>query len=220
MMMGEDMRAYKFVYLLIWVVGCFLFRHLQFHIPIGEVQAQLSCVIVVIPLIAYVFSLPSSIFLGGTMWFLLHLSHTHPLTFGVPTLMAILSWRTSAKQEVGSLVINALFPLFAIAIYVSSDVGNHVWYYSAFWFLPIICMFFKPTRFVRAVQSTFVQHATGAIMWLYFSDLTPQAWERLFPIVPIERALAITFSLALISVMTRLAKSLCRSRVSELIFER
>jgi hypothetical protein len=212
------MRTFKFVYLLIWVVCSVLASHLNFHIPIGDVQAQLSCVVVVIPLIAYVFSLPCSIFFGASVWFLLHLSHAHPLTFGIPTLMAILSWRASAKHDVGSLIINAFLPLCAIALFVSSDVGE-CWYYSTYWFIPLICIFFKPTRFVRAVQSTFVQHATGTVMWLYFADLPPVIWGKLLPIVAIERALAVAFSLALISVMTRLTKYISRSKEVSLVLD-
>jgi hypothetical protein len=45
-----------------------------------------------------------------------------------------------------------------------------------------------------ALSSTFVAHAIGSLMWLYFLPTTPEYWMLLIPRVAIER---IVFALAM-----------------------
>lgn len=105
---------------------------------------------------------------------------------GLPTLAG--TWYFaglhSRIHRTGIVLIN----LFCILFFITHPVGGQVPFYSLFWVVPLITLFFSPAHiFIHALGSTYTTHAIGSIMWLATHASTPLFWEMLIPRVVLER---------------------------------
>ncbi len=102
-----------------------------------------------------------------------------------------------------------IIPTLAIILFLLHPIGRIVWYYSLFWIIPILISLNKrkileltrkrdlPTVYIYALASTFIDHAIGSIMYLYYLNIPAIYWNIAIPYVPFERlfyALGITIS--------------------------
>ena len=100
-----------------------------------------------------------------------------------------------------------IFSLTAILLFLVHPIGRSVWYFSLFWLIPIIITLSKSyldrviKRFeilkiyIYALSATFVDHAFGSIIYLYFLEIPSIYWNMAIPFIPFERlimALGIT----------------------------
>ncbi len=105
-----------------------------------------------------------------------------PLVYHIPTFCAAASFRPG----------NRLFKLLLIgiccALFLSHPHGAAAWWFSLYWLIPaaIILADLKQLFWV-ALSSTFIAHAVGSVIWLYWFALSPEVFWALMPLVPLER---------------------------------
>jgi hypothetical protein len=104
------------------------------------------------------------------------------LAFCIPGFFASLCWATRSK------IVHVLLPVLCILLFILHPVGGKVAIYSMYWFIPlfIYTMGYR-TPFLRALESTFIAHAVGSVIWLYTVPMAADMWMRLIPIVALER---------------------------------
>jgi hypothetical protein len=61
-----------------------------------------------------------------------------------------------------------------------------------YWFIPVVAYLWQKNKktqsmIITALQSTFVAHAAGSIMWLFLRPISPVSWLSLIPVVAAER---------------------------------
>ena len=171
-----------------------------FNFIVGSKFAWFSCVTFALPALGYQYSLLYVIFYIFTkalclkklsaLFFLCRL----PLVFSTLALQ-----RRDIKISVG-------VPLIAIILFCMHPVGNQVFYYSWYWFIPMILYWFvQDSLCARAVSASFIAHAVGSVIWLYVGNISAQTWIALIPLVAVERLLiaagmvACVYALRLIS---------------------
>lgn len=100
----------------------------------------------------------------------------------LPMLFAVLYFARKGK-------FNLIIPALAIVAFVIHPIGRTVWYYALFWTIPIIAYFFRD-RFLlaRALGATFIAHAVGGALWIWFFALPAPVWISLIPVVILERS--------------------------------
>jgi hypothetical protein len=148
----------------------------------------------------------SFIFLRG------HIS-VYFLTLGIPSLLAAICFkyalqsRLKFRQQI-DFILRVLLPLSAIFLFTMHPIGSKAFCYSFYWFIPIFFYLLSKCKiqsnFFAALSSAFTAHATGSIIWLYFSPIQLQAsdWINLIPVVVAERfgialGIFITYKIAL-----------------------
>jgi len=101
-----------------------------------------------------------------------------------------------------------LIPTICIVLFLLHPIGREVWFYSLFWFIPIVITKFKSIidrilkHHIAQVYSysfgtAFVDHSVGSIIYLYFMNIPAQFWIAAIPFTFVERAViaaGITFS--------------------------
>lgn len=107
-----------------------------------------------------------------------------PLSLHIPTFFSAAYWASS------SVVFRFLVPLLCIVLFLAHPVGVQVPFYTLYWLIPL-CIYFVPKRpiFFDALASTFIAHAVGSVIWLYWLPLKPELFWALMPVVFIERLL-------------------------------
>ena len=85
--------------------------------------------------------------------------------------------------------LSVIIPIIAIIAFVAHPVGRQVWFFSLFWTIPIIAVFFKNKLFFRSLGATFSAHSVGGAVWIWTFSMPPEAWIALIPVVIIERFL-------------------------------
>lgn len=103
-----------------------------------------------------------------------------------PMLFAVWYFGTMSSKKVGNKLILTV-PLLAIIIFIVHPIGRVVWYYSLFWFIPLIAYFKKDILLIRSLGSTFTAHAVGGAAWIWAFNLPASVWQGLIPIVIQER---------------------------------
>lgn len=202
------------ILLLLWIALVIASQKIHLSFLLGGNHLSLSCLAVVVPLIGFFFSRSHSLFLSTVAWLLTHLTWALPLTLGLPTLCATLSWNASAhKRSLHDLSFHVLLPLLCMLLFFLSPVGHSAWPYSLYWCLPITLYFLTLkgplALFSRALQSTFTAHAIGSVIWVYFTDMTSAHWLSLIPIVALERLCMASISVALILALKAAQESFC-----------
>lgn len=110
-----------------------------------------------------------------------------PFTTYIPTLSALLYWKPQFHS------IRLLIPLFCMVAFLCHPVGGKAWVFTFYWLIPMIMYFIKhKSLFMHALSATFMQHAVGAVLWLYAVPTTPELWYSLIPLVLVERLLFAT----------------------------
>lgn len=84
--------------------------------------------------------------------------------------------------------LNLIVPAIAMLAFVAHPVGRSVWFFSLFWLIPIFCSFFQERSLLaRSIGATFMAHAVGGALWIYFVPVPAAVWVSLIPIVIAER---------------------------------
>ncbi len=105
------------------------------------------------------------------------------LVYYIPTLCASTYWAFSSR----------LYPvvvfLACIALFIAHPVGSLAAPYALYWLIPVLFAFLPRTIiFARALTSTFLAHAVGSVIFLYWGPIsTPADWMALIPVVAFER---------------------------------
>jgi hypothetical protein len=100
----------------------------------------------------------------------------------IPTLFAVVYFSSGSKW-------NLVVPTIAIIFFILHPIGQTVWYYSAFWLIPILLYPHRNNLLAKSLGATFSAHSVGGVLWLYFFNLPKEIWIGLIPIVIIERLL-------------------------------
>ena len=70
-------------------------------------------------------------------------------------------------------------------------IGRYAIPYTFYWFIPIVFFLLRRNSiFETSLACTFVTHAVGSVIWLYFKHIPVAVWWSLMPIVPFERLLS------------------------------
>lgn len=180
---------------------------------------DLSCFIapnfiIVTPLLGSFLSAPSICGTFAALTALKLFLGSIPVTLGIPTMLATLSWTTASTNKSSSIssivldvALHLLLPLACIGLFIT-HTGNGAGAYAFYWFIPMIAWALRYTTtgshsFIVALQSTFIAHATGSIIWLFTMPMTSEQWLALIPLVAVER-LTIAASSALLYEMGRI----------------
>jgi hypothetical protein len=146
-----------------------------------------------------------------------------PLALGIPTMIAALSWAISTNKEnsnttwVIDTLLHAALPLTCILLFVTHPTGQHASLYACYWLIPLTLWALRIAKLttnntwlnstINALQSTFVAHAVGGIIWLYAVPMTAAQWLCLVPVVAVERLLIAGISvIALQAIVTAATK--------------
>jgi hypothetical protein len=100
----------------------------------------------------------------------------------LPGICANLYWQAP-------FLMSVLVPLISFVLFVVHPVGCSAFVYALLWVIPISVYCIKPTQFFfKALSATFVAHAVGSVLWLYFMPaMSPMTWIMLTPIALSER---------------------------------
>ena len=164
----------------LYIATCASF--LPFNIIIGSKFAWFSCSSMALPALGYHASLVYvilSVFTKGLLF-----SHIS-LFYGIYRLPVVIATLALQKRDWKTSVF---LPLVAIILFCMHSIGCEVFYYSWYWFIPMIIYYFVADTLVsRALSASFIAHAIGSVIWLYCKNIPVEAWIALMPIVPIER---------------------------------
>jgi len=159
-----------------------LFCCIPFNVIIGSKAAWFSYSSMVIPALGYQSSL-----LYVILFFLTKgLLSTHSFIFCIMHRLPIL-FSTLALQK-RDWKLSLLLPSIAMILFSIHPIGNQVFYYALYWLIPmIIYIFIQDNVYSRALSASFIAHAVGSVVWLYYGQVSAQEWTALIPIVIIER---------------------------------
>lgn len=99
-----------------------------------------------------------------------------------PMMAAAIYFGTRSKKI---LVV----PIICILLFIIHPIGRQVWYFSAFWFIPLVAFFKKDRLIFKSLGSTFTAHGIGSVAFLYAFNLKASIWIGLIPVVWMERLL-------------------------------
>lgn len=101
----------------------------------------------------------------------------------IPPIFAAIYFSRKSKY-------NVLIPILAIISFNIDPVGRSVWYYSAYWLIPIVCYFWQDQSILaKSLGATFMAHAVGGAIWIHVFSLPKAVWVGLIPVVAAERLL-------------------------------
>lgn len=163
---------------------CFatILSFLPFNFIVGSYHSWFSFSSMAMPALAYHYSLlyvilyifTKTVFTSSISY--LFLVHRLPLFFG------------SSALQFRSFRLFVIVPFLSMMLFCMHAVGSQVFYYSLYWFIPILIYFFvKDTLYSRALASSFIMHAIGSVVWLYCGNINALTWTALIPLVLIER---------------------------------
>lgn len=132
----------------------------------------------------------------GTLFGLYKIKATKDLFTFFPIIFAGLYFAKIFKGEKKLIFI----PLTCIILFIFHPIGKTVWFYSAFWLIPILISLFKEKLdkvlkipifqvFGYSLGSAFVDHAIGSVIFLYFLKIPSKFWIEAIPFTIIERIL-------------------------------
>lgn len=130
-----------------------------------------------------------------------------PFVFHFPTVFSALYWASR------SWIIRLAVPLACIILFLAHPVGFQAAFYTSFWLIPL-GVYFMPKKgiFLHALASTFIAHAVGSILWLYWIPMNSEMFLSLMPVVIVERLVFAT-GMTLAYYMFESAKLLLQSIV-------
>jgi hypothetical protein len=176
-----------------WLAAVLTSKLIKLSLSLGSYAVGLSGITVTLPLMGRMFGLASTGIAAGALGTLCACFAGLPLTFGIPSIAATLSWACSApstnsSQRLLNFLLHCILPLTCMIIFMIHPVGSKAWYYALYWLIPMVIWAMRSgTTFLHALQSTFVAHALGAIIWLLTGTLTADQWTALVPAVAFER---------------------------------
>ena len=164
----------------------FLLSLLKIGAISGSILSSFSFGNMVGPLFGLYLGLPAALALYASRIFIkgafLGSTILSPLSLYLPTMFASAYWARN------SVVTRLLVPLACIVLFNVHSVGVQAFYYSFYWLIPVALYFVKEKNiFMHAVASTFIAHAVGSVLWLYWLPMQPAMFAALMPVVIIER---------------------------------
>jgi len=187
------MMKKKFFTTILWPVTVVASKLIKLSVSSSFGLLKLSGIMVTVPLMGALYSLPQTFGFLIVLLGVKHIFFAFPLTLGLPTIAATLSWscHTEHHNRVWKLFdtfLHVMLPLVCFIIFATHPVGHQAWWYGCYWLIPcIIWLLNTQSTFARALQSTFIAHALGSIIWLFAGILSAEQWVALIPIVAIER---------------------------------
>ena len=188
--------------LLIISIAALLGSQINLSLAIGSYSLSFSLFALLLPLLGAYAPLGQSCLLVSILYSIKCIFYGAPLTMGLPTLAATPSWSTNQNrnQKIGNflnLFLHIIIPIVCIILFNLHPVGRHAFLYSWYWFIPITVYLLERKNiqitFLKALQSTFIAHAIGSVIWLYRVPMSSTQWLDLIPLVAIER---LTFACA------------------------
>ena len=173
-------------YFLAHFISCsisLLLACMPFTMMFGTKWAWFSCASMVVPALGYHYSLVYVIFYIFTKSLFVF---SFPAFFAVKRLpLFFATWALRSPDKKMFIVV----PFGAMVLFVLHPVGFQAWYYSCYWFIPMIAYrWAQSTMIARVIGASFVAHAVGSVIFLYSSvHLTADFWIALIPVVAIER---------------------------------
>lgn len=206
--MDNGGKLYTGIVLGLWLVVVFIGHHIKLISFLGVSGKMLCGTTALVPLIGGLFAPQQTYGMLLTWIGLVAFFHNMPITFGLPTLCATLSWGVGSPfhkttfYHVLDVIIHVIIPLKCIMLFIAHPIGHQAAPYTIFWLIPPVLWILRRQGyiagiFITALQSTFVAHAVGSIIWLFVVPMTASQWLNLIPIVAVER-----FALACISTLT------------------
>lgn len=204
----------KWFFLAAWIAFVWASQWITVGFPLGDNMLYFACWAVVLPLIGNFMNATHGGLLTGLMWLLYYIPFSFPITLaslpitmGIPTLFATFSWRVSKQpKKAGHFLVHCALPLLCMLFFYLSPVGGG-WVYSLYWLIPIALYLLSLVRpgllFERALQSTFIAHALGSVIWAYFIPMAPSDWIDLIPVVALERLLMAGFGATVCFVLEK-----------------
>jgi len=146
-----------------------------------------------------------------------------PLALGLPTALATISWGLSTAEYKTKtiLVLDALLhvalPLTCIILFITNPTGHQAAVYTSYWLIPMALWVLRIANYApanswlaisgNALQSTFIAHAVGSIIWLYAVPMSASHWLALIPVVAVERLLIAGMSILALQAMVTAANT-------------
>lgn len=178
-------KAFWFIVLATGNSILFLLSILKINVISGSVFSYFSFGNIIGPLFGFYLGLPAALALFGLRIIFKSLflgtSLISPLSWYIPTMFASAYWTNSS-------IIRLWVPLICITLFTLHPIGHQAFYYSLYWLIPIVLYFIKEkSMFLHALASTFIAHAVGSVLWLYWLPMQPETFAALMPIVAVER---------------------------------
>jgi hypothetical protein len=209
---GFVMNRTKMFVFIAWIAAVLVGAFFNIRLP-GATGVSLSVLTLFIPLLGACTSWAGTCLTLSALVGITCIYHGLPLTLGIPTILATLSWSVNNNRSHGTLfmhaaniVVHILIPVTCMYIFISNPVGNPAWAYTLYWLIPAVLWLAQQYNYLSnpvtyALQSTFVAHAVGSIMWLKAGILPTEFWFALIPVVAVERlAMALVMVLAFYAI--------------------
>ena len=190
----------SFLIITIFTVLFFAFSYLKFSFGLGSHKFFFSGINFLVPVVGAFLSLPVAVIFVGILFFIKKIALGGLITFGLPTVIATITFSLIRKQlnqqsfliEMSNFFFRVILPVMAIFLFVLHPIGQQAFIYSFYWLIPISLYFLQKFNihnsiFAQALTTTFIAHAVGSVMWLYFIPMTSVQWISLIPIVAVER---------------------------------
>lgn len=184
-----------------------LSKFVAFSWVIGSVSAFFSAINVMGPLVVVFGGLP-----GGLIYLALNFCFKTKTIFllastGVPNLLAGWYWRLNSK------LIKILLPCLSMGLFWYQTWGTLAAWYAALWFIPVLIAVFNFNNlFAKSLAATWMAHAVGSILWLYFGNISAQSWLYIMPIAILER----TCLAVLMAIMYQAVKTMSKYKMPKL----
>jgi hypothetical protein len=119
-------------------------------------------------------------------------------------------------------LLHIALPLTCIILFITNPAGKQAAPYASYWLIPIALWTLRilnltPTNTwfatsLNALQSTFIAHAVGSIIWLYVVPMSANQWLALIPVVAIERLLIAGMSVLALQAMVAIAQTATKAK--------
>ncbi|MBM3893087.1 hypothetical protein FJ365_01640 [Candidatus Dependentiae bacterium] len=168
----------------------------SYYLPLtslsGSFRSVLSGINIVLPLAGGLFGMSMVCWLISSLWLVKTFFLTKALTFGIPSACAMLSWASNSKKSATkniNFLINAFLPALCMVVFMMHPASCGAWPYALYWLIPIAIWAINHSQnsLLCALQSTFVAHAVGSVMWVFLVPMTTSQWLALIPMVMLER---------------------------------
>ncbi len=182
--MNKSINKFKFKYATIFLtlVLAALSKLIKLSFVIGSQRMFFSGINVMAPIAGFFGGFMGSIlclffsFLFSSKSALL-LAHT-----GLPNFLAGLYWRCESR------VVKLVLPLACMGLFWQQTWGSLAAGYAVLWFIPVFTTLLNlNSLFAKSLSATFIAHAVGSVLWLYFGNITNTVWFALIPVALLER---------------------------------
>lgn len=193
--------------LTLWLTALIASSYIPLTSLSGSFRHILSGINFVLPVAGGLFGISMVCSLVSSLWLLKTLFLSKALTFGIPSACAMLSWASNSNNSTAKIVhflVNALLPAICMAVFMIHPASSAAWPYALYWLIPIAIWATRAATnsLLAALQSTFIAHAVGSVMWVFLVPMAPSQWLALIPVVAVER-------LGIAILATGLYKTIC-----------